>query len=101
MAKTSSIERNKNRVALAKKYKARRDALKAIIHDPKSTDEEKFQAQLKLQTYPRNSSPVRIHNRCELTGRPRGSYRRFGLCRIKIRELANEGQIPGAKKSSW
>ncbi len=101
MAKTSSIERNKKRTALVAKYKARRDALKAIIHNPQSTDEEKFQAQLKLQTLPRNSSPVRIHNRCELTGRPRGSYRRFGLCRIKIRELANEGQIPGAKKSSW
>ncbi len=101
MAKTSSIERNKKREGLAKKYKARRDALKAIVHNPNSTAEEKFQAQLGLQKLPRNSAPARIHNRCELTGRPRGNYRKFKLSRIKLRELASEGQIPGMTKSSW
>ena len=94
MAKTSSIERNKKRINLNRKYKARYDALKAIINNPNSTPEEIFQAEL-------NASKVRIHNRCELTGRSRGNTRKFGLCRIKIRELANEGQIPGMKKSSW
>jgi small subunit ribosomal protein S14 len=101
MAKTSSIERNEKRVRLNKKYKARHDALVAIIHNPNSTAQEIFDAVLKLQKLPRNSSAVRIHNRCELTGRPRGNYRRFKLSRIKIRELASEGQIPGATKSSW
>ena len=101
MAKTSSIERNKKRERLAKKFNARRNALKAIIHNPNSTDEEKFQAQLDLQKLPRNSAPARVHNRCELTGRPRGNYRKFKLSRIKLRELASEGQIPGMTKSSW
>ena len=101
MAKTSSIERNKKRERLAKKFKARRDALKAIVHNSNSTDEEKFQAQLDLQKLPRNSAPARVHNRCELTGRPRGNYRKFKLSRIKLRELASEGQIPGMTKSSW
>ena len=101
MAKTSSIERNKKRINLNRKYKARYDALKAIINNPNSTPEEIFQAELKIQKLPRNASKVRIHNRCELTGRSRGNTRTFGLCRIKIRELANEGQIPGMKKSSW
>lgn len=101
MAKTSSIERNKKRERLVKKYDRRRKALKAIIHNPNSTDEEKFQAQLDLQKLPRNSAPARVHNRCELTGRPRGNYRKFKLSRIKLRELASEGQIPGMTKSSW
>jgi len=101
MAKRSSIERNKKRERLVKKYDRRRNALKAIIHNPNSTDEEKFQAQLDLQKLPRNSAPARVHNRCELTGRPRGNYRKFKLSRIKLRELASEGQIPGMTKSSW
>lgn len=101
MAKTSSIERNKKRENLAKKYKARRDALKAIIHNPASSAEEIFEAVMKLAKLPRNSASVRIHHRCELTGRPRGNYRKFKLSRIKLRELASDGQIPGMVKSSW
>lgn len=101
MAKTSSIERNKKRENLVKKYKARRDALKAIIQNPASSAEEIFDAVLKLAKLPRNSASVRIHHRCELTGRSRGNYRKFKLSRIKLRELANEGQIPGMVKSSW
>ena len=101
MAKTSSIERNEKRIRLNKKYKARHDALVAIIHNPNSTPEEISAAELKLQKLPRNSSAVRIHNRCELTGRSRSVYRKLKLSRIKTRELANEGQIPGMTKSSW
>ncbi len=101
MAKKSSIERNKKRERLVKKFDRRRKALKAIIHNPNSTDEEKFQAQLDLQKLPRNSAPARVHNRCALTGRPRGNYRKFKLSRIKLRELASEGQVPGMTKSSW
>lgn len=101
MAKKSSIERNKKRERLVKKFDRRRKALKAIIHNPNSTDEEKFQAQLDLQKLPRNSAPARVHNRCGLTGRPRGNYRKFKLSRIKLRELASEGQVPGMTKSSW
>ncbi len=101
MAKTSSIERNKKRELLTKRYKKRRDALKAIIKSVDSTPEARFEAVLKLAKLPRNSSAVRIHNRCELTGRSRGVYRKFKLSRIKLRELANEGEIPGMVKSSW
>lgn len=101
MAKTSSIERNKKRERMAKQYKNRREALKAIIKDTNSTPEDRFEAVLKLAAFPRNSAPSRIHNRCELTGRARGNYRKFKLSRIKLRELANEGEIPGMVKSSW
>lgn len=101
MAKTSSIERNKKREKMTKQYKNRRDALKAIIKDKNVSAEERFAAVLKLATLPRNGSAVRIHNRCELTGRSRGVYRKFKLSRIKLRELANEGEIPGMVKSSW
>ena len=101
MAKTSSIERNKKREKLAQKYKARRDALNAIIHNKASSPEETIQAVMKLAKLPRNSASVRIHHRCELTGRPRGNYRKFKLSRIKLRELASEGQIPGMTKASW
>ncbi len=101
MAKVCSVNRNNKRIALVKKYKAKREALKAIIHDPKSTEEEIFEAQLKLQKLPRNSAPARVHNRCELTGRSRGYYRKQGLSRIQLRKLANEAQIPGMTKSSW
>ena len=101
MAKTSAIERNKKRERMAKQYAERREALKAIIHDKEAPPEERFAAQLKLAELPRNSSPVRVRNRCDLTGRPRGFYRKFRLSRIALRELASEGQIPGMVKSSW
>ena len=101
MAKLCQINRNKKREEMVAKYATKRAALKAVIADKNSSDEEKFEATLKLAKLPRNSSKVRVHNRCELTGRPRGNYRRFKLSRIKIRELASEGQIPGATKSSW
>ncbi|SRR5690606_516954 len=101
MAKTSAIERNKKRERMAKQYAERRAALKAIIQDKSAPPEERFAAQLKLAELPRNSSPVRIRNRCDLSGRPRGYYRKFRLSRIALRELASEGQIPGMVKSSW
>jgi small subunit ribosomal protein S14 len=101
MAKTSSIERNKKRIKLITKYKNVRDKLKAIAIDMNLTDEERFHARIKLAELPRNSSPSRFRLRCEITGRPRGNYRRFGLCRHKFRELASKGLIPGVVKASW
>lgn len=101
MAKTSSIEKNKKRERMTAQYKNRRMALKEIISNKEISDEERFEAVLKLATLPRNSSKVRIHNRCELTGRPRGNYRKFKLSRIVFRDLANRGQIPGLVKASW
>ena len=101
MAKTSAIEKNKRRRRLAAKYADKRKALKAIARDPLLPVEEKFVARLKLAELPRNSSPVRIRNRCELTGRPRGYYRKFRISRIALRELASAGQISGMVKSSW
>jgi small subunit ribosomal protein S14 len=101
MAKTSAVERNKKRERLAKQYKARRDALKAIIKDRSVSEEERFDAVLKLAELPRNSSSTRVHLRCELTGRPRGNYRKFKLSRVVLRDLASAGQIPGMVKSSW
>lgn len=101
MAKKSSIYRNKKREALTKKYAARRAALKAIIYAENSSPEEVFAANLKLAKLPRNGAAVRIHNRCELTGRSHGYYRKLKISRIQLRKLANEGQIPGMVKSSW
>ena len=101
MAKTSAIERNKKRTRLVKKYAGRRDKLKEAARDSSLPPEERFGARLKLAQLPRNSTPVRIRNRCELTGRPRGYYRKFKLSRIALRELASTGQIPGMIKSSW
>ncbi len=101
MAKTSSIEKNKRRMKMAKKFAARRAKLKAITADMNLSPEERFTAQLKLAELPRNSSPVRIRLRCELTGRPRAVYRKFKLSRIALRDLATNGQIPGMVKSSW
>jgi small subunit ribosomal protein S14 len=101
MAKTSSIERNKKRVRLAKKFAGRRARLKAIANDESLAPEQRFAARLKLSEMPRNASPVRQHNRCELTGRSRGVYHKFKLSRIALRELASTGQIPGMVKSSW
>lgn len=101
MAKLSSVEKNNRRAKMAKQYGARRDALKAIIMNKDLPMEERFAAQMKLSALPRNSAKVRHRNRCELTGRPRGNYRKFKLCRIKLRELGSFGQIPGLVKSSW
>jgi len=101
MAKKSSIEKNKRRERLAKKYAARRAGLKAIANDENQQAEDRFAARLKLAELPRNSSPSRIRNRCELTGRPRGTYRKFKLSRIALRDLASTGQIPGMVKASW
>ncbi len=101
MAKKSKIEMNKKRIAMAAKYASKRAELKAIIDNQKSTDEERYDAQLGLQRLPRNSNPTRIRRRCSLTGRPRGNLRKFGINRIKFRELAHRGEIPGVRKSSW
>ena len=101
MAKTCMIEKEKKRRRLTKQYKARRDELKTLIKDKDTNMEERFTAVMKLAKLPRNASATRIHNRCELTGRPRGCYRKFKLCRIKLRELASSGQLPGVVKSSW
>ncbi len=101
MAKTSAIEKNKKRQRLVRKYAARRAKLKAIAKDRSLPPEERFNARLKLAQMPRNGAAVRIQRRCEMTGRPRGVYRKFGLSRIAVRELASHGQIPGMVKSSW
>ncbi|MCX7211161.1 MAG: 30S ribosomal protein S14 [Burkholderiales bacterium] len=101
MAKTSLIEREKKRELLVKKYAPKRAELNAIIDDQSKSEEERFQARLKLQQLPRNSSPTRLRNRCELTGRPRGTYRKFGLARSKLREIAMRGEVPGMTKASW
>ena len=101
MAKTSAIQKNKRRMKLAKQYAAKRARLKAIAGDRSLPMEEQFEARLKLAELPRNASPTRIRNRCELTGRPRAFYRKFKLSRITLRELASIGQIPGMVKSSW
>ncbi|MBW7837804.1 MAG: 30S ribosomal protein S14 [Sphingomonadales bacterium] len=101
MAKKSSIERNKKRMAMVKKAAARRARLKAIAKDPSLNPEDQFQARLKLAEMPRNANPTRVRNRCQLTGRPRAVYRKFKLCRITLRELASSGALPGVVKSSW
>jgi small subunit ribosomal protein S14 len=101
MPKTSAIERNKKRIALVEKHKAKRAELKAILANPNTGDEEFFAAQKKLAKLPRNSSAVRIRNRCSLSGRPRAYNRKFGVSRIQFRELALAGKIPGVVKSSW
>ncbi|MBN8999732.1 MAG: 30S ribosomal protein S14 [Rhizobiales bacterium] len=101
MAKKSSIEKNERRRKLAKQYSARRVKLKAIADDESRPLEERFQARLKLAELPRNSSPTRIRNRCEVTGRPRGVYRKLKMSRIALRELGSLGLIPGLVKSSW
>ena len=101
MAKTSSVEKNKRREALVKKYAAKRAKLKAMTVDDKLTPEERFGARLKLAKLPRNSSPTRIRNRCEITGRPRAVYRKFKLSRLALRQLASLGALPGVVKSSW
>ena len=101
MAKTSSIMKNKRREAMAKAFAPRRAALKDVIMDRDVPVEDRFAATLKLAEMPRNSAKVRVRLRCELTGRARGNYRKFKLCRIQLRELASAGQIPGMVKASW
>jgi len=101
MAKKSMIAREHKRTRLESKYRARRDALRNKVVDPSFSQEERFQAMLELQKLPRNSSRVRHRNRCALTGRPRGVYRKFGICRNKLREIFMTGEAPGVVKSSW
>ena len=101
MAKTSMIQRNLKRIKLVKKFLKKRENLKKIIKNKKLPLEERFAAQLKLAKIPRNSSKVRIRNRCEITGRPHGVYRKLKISRIALRDLASKGKIPGMTKSSW
>ncbi len=101
MAKKSAIEKNRKRQRLVSKFSSLRASLKAISKDQSLSPEERFKARIKLAELPRDGSAVRIRNRCELTGRPRGNYRKFKLSRIALRELASVGQIPGMVKSSW
>ncbi|MBU3585354.1 MULTISPECIES: 30S ribosomal protein S14 [Polynucleobacter] len=101
MAKLALIEREKKRTKTVAKYAAKRAELKAIIDDVSKSEEERYEARLKLQQLPRNASPTRQRNRCALTGRPRGTFRKFGLARSKIREIAFRGEIPGVTKASW
>lgn len=101
MAKIALINREEKRRALVKKYAAKRAELMAIIQDGKASDEEKAAARDKIQAMPRDASPVRLRNRCAITGRPRGFYRKFGLARNKVREIAMRGEIPGLVKASW
>ncbi len=101
MARVSITEREKKREKIVAKYAEKRRVLKAIIADRSATDEERWEAQLKLQALPRNASPVRLRRRCGQTGRPRGVYRKFGLGRNKLREAAMRGDVPGLMKGSW
>jgi len=101
VAKTSMIEREKKRAKTVKRYAAKRAELKAKIVDQNLSEEERWEAQIKLQKLPRDASPSRQQRRCNLTGRPHGVYRKFGLCRNKLREAAMRGDVPGLVKSSW
>jgi small subunit ribosomal protein S14 len=101
MAKTAVVNREKKRRQTVKKFAARRAELIAIIRDSRMSDEDRAAARAKLQQLPRNSSPVRLRNRCALTGRPRGVFRKFGLARGKLRDIALRGEIPGVIKASW
>jgi len=100
MAKTSMVMREKHRAKVVKKYAARRAEVKELIRSPKTSHEDRQAAQAKLQAMPRDASPTRHRNRCAITGRSRGVYRKFGLSRVKIREVANRGEIPGLSKAS-
>jgi small subunit ribosomal protein S14 len=101
MAKLALVLRQKKRVKTVAKYKVRRTQLLEVIYDSRATDEAKEAARAKLQKLPRDASPVRLRNRCALTGRPRGVYRKFGLGRNKLRDLALKGEVPGVIKASW
>jgi small subunit ribosomal protein S14 len=101
MAKLSLINREVKRANLVAKYATKRAALKAVVADQSKSEEERYAARLELQQLPRNANPTRQRNRCAITGRPRGTFRKFGLARIKIREAAMRGEIPGVVKASW
>lgn len=101
MAKTSILAREEKRAKTVAKFAAKRAALKAILKDLNASDDEKWEAQVKLQKLPRDASPVRQQNRCKITGRPHGVYRKFGMCRHKLREAAMRGDVPGLTKASW
>ncbi|MEJ2514213.1 MAG: 30S ribosomal protein S14 [Gammaproteobacteria bacterium] len=101
MAKKATIERERRRAKLVAKYAAKRAELKAIIANPETDDEQRMDALAKLQSLPRDSSPSRLRNRCSITGRPHGYYRKFGLARNKLREATMNGEIPGLRKASW
>jgi small subunit ribosomal protein S14 len=101
MAKTSMVMREKRRALTVKKYAAKRAQLKELIRSPRSSPEARATAQAKLQAMPRDASPSRQRKRCAITGRSRGVYRKFGLSRVKIREITNRGEIPGLSKASW
>ncbi|WP_207540243.1 30S ribosomal protein S14 [Sabulicella rubraurantiaca] len=101
MAKTSSVEKNNRRAQLAARHGAKRAALKAVVMDRDAPIEDRFEATLKLAQMPRNGAKIRVRLRCELTGRPRGNYRKFKLSRNMLRDLANKGQLPGVVKASW
>ena len=101
MAKTSSIQRNLKRIKMTKKFLKKREALKKIINNKKLPLDQRFNAQLKIAKLPKNSAKIRIRNRCEITGRPHGVYRKLKISRIALRQLASSGKIPGMTKSSW
>lgn len=101
MAKLALINREAKRRKIVEKFKVKRAALEMIIHDSKRSEEERSEARSKLQALPRNSSPVRLRNRCQLTGRPRGVFRKFGLGRGKLRDFVMRGEVPGVTKASW
>ena len=101
MAKLSLINRDQKRRALVKKFAKKREELEAILNNPKASEEVRFAARLKIQQLPRNANPTRLRNRCALTGRSRGYFRKFGLCRNKLREYAMRGEVPGIVKASW
>ena len=101
MAKLSSVNKNERRKKLVKKYAGKYARLKAVADDEALEETERLIARLKLAEIPRNGNPTRVRNRCATTGRPRGYYRKFGLCRVELRDLANKGMIPGVTKSSW
>ena len=101
MAKLSLINREQKRRLLVKKFAKKRDELVAIMNNAKASEEVRYAARLKLQQLPRNANPTRLRNRCALTGRPRGYFRKFGLARNKLREIAMRGEIPGIVKASW
>jgi small subunit ribosomal protein S14 len=101
MAKLALINRDAKRRAMVKKYAKKREALEAIMNNPKMSDEDRFAARQKIQQLPRNANATRVRNRCAMTGRPRGYFRKFGLGRNKLREFAMRGEIPGIVKASW
>ena len=101
MAKLSLINRDQKRRALVKKFAKKREELEAILNNPKASEEVRYAARLKIQQLPRNANPTRLRNRCALTGRSRGYFRKFGLSRNKLREFAMRGEVPGIVKASW